>query len=213
MKTWFVTGLLFFASLGFSQVVVTNPLGGMIDAYRLGSEIRTNRAIENALNAQAEALRAQTERLRQAEEAQKQGPAGVPDGQLAIAIAAVNQRYPDFNQYFTEAARLMPQMSSSVLPDLPHYLEGMYLIAKYASFSNMAVKPQESPAVALMRDPEFHRLPMATRIRFARAVEPDLSEYKYEDLEIVFAAIAVKVNGITPGASPPKVTPAPEPKF
>jgi hypothetical protein len=74
---------------------------------------------------------------------------------------------------------------------MEHYLEGLYLIAKYASFS-----PQRAtaPADALTADPEFHQLPMATRIRFLKAVSPELSKVADQDFETVLNGMASRLE-------------------
>ena len=52
------------------------------------------------------------------------------------------------------------------------------------------VRASESPAVALARDPEFNRLPMAIRIRLVRLVEPGLTKYTDSDIEASLNGIA-----------------------
>jgi len=50
-----------------------------------------------------------------------------------------------------------------------------------------------SPADALLRDPEFNRLPMLMRIKFIRIVEPERPFQSNEDMATVLNAIALKV--------------------
>ena len=73
--------------------------------------------------------------------------------------------------------------------------------AAIAASAAPTVPPQFSPGTALCATPEFHALPMATRIKFIRAVEPDLSaKYTDQDFEKVLALLALKVIG--PGPAP-----------
>lgn len=172
---------------------IANPFGGLVDAFRLGSEIRTNRALEDLLNAQAEAVRLQSERIQQ--QNKSSALSQKLDREFLPAVEEVKRRYPDFETYRVEAARIMGDLDPrSPQFNLEHYIEGMYLIAKSASFSGLAAPPKESSVVGIMKDPEFHKLPIATRIRLARDVEPALLQYKDDDLEIVIMAIAAKLS-------------------
>jgi hypothetical protein len=181
-----------------SAQTVTSPLRGLADAYRdavrLKSQIQTDQALEDLMRAQAAAVRAQTELLKQQNQPALTSPP-VPDQAFIRAVRAVEDRYPDFEVYRAEAARLMGELDASRGPNLnlEHYIEGMYLVAKYASFSNVA-KPTPKPVDVLMSDPEFHRLPMATRIRFVKAVAPELATFSDKDFETVLAGIASRVE-------------------
>lgn len=178
-----------------SVAQVTSPFQGLVDAYRLASEIRTNQALQNTLNAEAEAIRADTERRRSNNQALAAAAAASQkvDRNLGPALQIVRSRYPDFDEYQTETARLMGELDTNNTGlNLEHYIEGFYLIAKHASFSPRAIAPKESPALALTRAPEFHSLPIATRVRFAKAVEPELAKIADDDLEVLLTAIALK---------------------
>jgi Sec-independent protein translocase protein TatA len=52
---------------------------------------------------------------------------------------------------------------------------------------------QLPPEDALCADPEFNRLPMATRIRFVKLVAPQLAKYSDEDLAAVLTNVAAKI--------------------
>jgi hypothetical protein len=181
--------LLFCASVGFGQIVQTE--NGWINTDPFGvaarNEAATARAQQELLKAQTDAVRAQTQQLRRQSE-----PAAaptIPVSQFTVAVAALRKLYPDFDEYAVEAARLMPEMDTSHgVSNLSHFLEGMYLIAKNASFSKQA-----TPAVlGLVKEPEFNRLPVATRLALARAVDPSLAGWSDANLGSALAILALK---------------------
>jgi hypothetical protein len=51
----------------------------------------------------------------------------------------------------------------------------------------------DSPVVALVRDPDFHRLPMALRIKFVKLVDPAFAKFTNDDLETVIGGLGLKV--------------------
>jgi hypothetical protein len=58
------------------------------------------------------------------------------------ALLALTQRFPDFKDHFPEMTRLSGIFAPGKSPDLTveKYLEGLYVIARYASFSNTQAK-------------------------------------------------------------------------
>jgi hypothetical protein len=188
---------------------VANPMGGLVDAYRdairikmerqrLETEAAESRSLQNLLNAQAAAIRAETERLKaQNRPTLPDPPAPVSDTAFNRAAHAVELRYSDFLEYRDEAARLIPEFDTSKgleSVNLEHSIESLYLIAKYASFSNKATLPAPKAVDVLTGDPEFHRLPMATRIRFLKAVAPELSKFPDDDWVVVLNGMAARVE-------------------
>ena len=204
MRTFAVFLLLAVAPVFGQATVDTSGFRGLIDGLIIGNRIKMERerqAMEadlarsqgKLLDAQAEAIRAQTERLKQ----QSQPPApAVPDTAFNRAAHAVELRYPDFQEYKDEAARLIPEFDTSKGLDslnLEHYIESLYLIAKYASFSSKAT-PVAKAVDVLTGDPEFHRLPMATRIKFLKAVAPELARFPDDDWVIILDGMAARLE-------------------
>src|SRR5690349_15407347 len=94
-----------------SARTVTNPLGGLAEAYRdvvrLKSQIQTDQALQDLMRAQAAAVRAQTELMNR----QVASPR-LPDSGFNRAVESVRKRYPDFEEYRVEAARLMGELDT-----------------------------------------------------------------------------------------------------
>ena len=194
--------------LGLLSVIATsqaqqngpyNPLGGLAEAYRDAIILRTLRqtqeAEQNRLNAEAELRRAQAEQIRlQAQRAAASSPTpAVSDAQMQSAVNELRVRFADFDTYIPEMVRLMPEMNSAEgVISLPHFLEGMYLVAKGASFSKVA-RHEPSASVVLCNEPAFHVLPMDVKIRILKAVDPELRSVKDSDMETVLSEIAKKI--------------------
>jgi hypothetical protein len=196
---WRIVSAVMLLAAANAQTVVTNPLRGLaeayMEAYRLKSQIDTGRAMQDLLHAQAEATRAETERIRRQRVAVPPADAGARQD---AAIAAVKSRYPDFGIYVVEAVRLMNEFNSlpqSGVYAVEHYVEALYLLAKYASFSSAARPSSESPAALLASEPEFHKIPIESRIRLLRAVDPEFKTIKDSELEAGLKQIAERVLG------------------
>ena len=197
MKIIRVLGLL--SVIATSQAQQNGPLGGLAEAYRDAIILRTLRqtqeAEQNRLNAEAELRRAQAEQIRlQAQRAAASSPApAVSDAQMQSAVNDLRVRFSDFDTYIPEMVRLMPEMNSAEgVISLPHFLEGMYLVAKGASFSKVA-RHEPSASVVLCNEPAFHVLPMDVKIRILKAVDPELRSVKDSDMETVLSEIAKKI--------------------
>ncbi len=105
---------------------------------------------------QTERMQAETERLRKLKQ---KAPAATSNAQLTeaaqevdSALTDVAQMYPDFAQYFPQVERLMHLFvrgsGSSGSLTTKEYVEGLYVIAKFASFSqakNVQKAPTEAP--------------------------------------------------------------------
>ena len=181
------------------------PFGGMVDAYtqaiRLQNEQRAVRAQEELMHSESEAIRARTEQLRlnNALAVQRSAASAQLNQDFPAAAERIMKRFPDFNQYSAEAGKLIRDFGAPLdgTANLDHYLEGLYLIAKYASFSPVA-KPLpencgDSPASKLVGDPDFHKLSMPLKVKLLRDVDSvGLAPFKDEEIETILLGIAAK---------------------
>lgn len=142
--------LLFVATvpgvIGLRAQATLQPFEGIVDAIiiseRLKNERRLAEAQEAWLRAQAEAARARTERMKRQYEAGQRAIAAARQGnaEVGAAIDRIAARFPDFPRYastMSELVREFPGRADQPI-NLDRYLEGIYLIAKYASFSSVA---------------------------------------------------------------------------
>ena len=116
------------------------------------------------------------------------------DRDVLASLAALRLRSPDFVESKVEAERQMAQLTrpNGSVPNVQNFIEGMYLVAKYASFSPTAKLPFNA-AGALVQERDFHRLPIPTRMLFLRAVAPELKTVKDSDMEALLNALSAKI--------------------
>lgn len=165
-------------------------LGGLVQGIIRGRQLNSELQLNDALS---QLLRAQTEATRLQNKGTKAHSANI-NQEFDRSLQAVRNRFPDFDFYAPESVRIMTQMNpdESVF-SLEHYIEGMYLIAKYASFS--AVSGQAiSPLARLVREPVFYTIPMAARIRLVHVIEPQTTGIQDTEMETILTTVAQKLN-------------------
>jgi hypothetical protein len=133
-----IVTLIFCASLAAQNSRIEDVMGPVVRAGTAGAEVGRLNAESAKLNAEAAQIRAQTERMRR--------PVSLSElavDRVAWARLEANMidRFPDFNTYRAEMVRLMDLFSPRNVR-LAEYVEGLYLMAKYASF---AKAPEPNP--------------------------------------------------------------------
>ena len=123
----------------YSQNPVTD---GLMKAAEIARQVRQM----ELMRAQSEAIRAEQNRL--AGEQEAEGSAAKLDQAAELLMdAAINKvaaRNPGFWDYRLEMARLTKVFLRGAGSNLEVYIEGLYVIAKYSSFS--LVEPARSPS-------------------------------------------------------------------
>lgn len=194
---WLTISVAMLFSVASAMAQDTNSggaLGGLLQGLARGRQIKQqeqlNKAQEDLLREQAERIRLQNEQTRTQNEAMVR--ANAISQQFDSALAKVRQRFADYDLFASESTKLMTALDpNSPGFSLEHYLEGMYFIAKYATFSTVA---SPSPAGLLVREPAFYTVPMPVRISLLRAVEPQARMLPDSDVETIINGIAAKLN-------------------
>ena len=69
------------------------------------------------------------------------GASQLSEDQIKAALVELFQRFPDLSGYLPEMDRLSPIFRLGDQKSLREYLEGLYVVAKFASFSSLAKRP------------------------------------------------------------------------
>jgi ADP-ribosylglycohydrolase len=123
---------------------------GMMQGALIANQIlqaQQRQAEADRLRAETEAMREQTAAAREArrravqtEANAKPAPRMVTNDEWNGAVKRVTALHPDFNDYRPVMVALLPAFPAGNVA-LPDYLEGLYLIARYASFAPPATAP------------------------------------------------------------------------
>jgi hypothetical protein len=128
--------------------VCQNPVAdGLRNGIRLGTAVREAARIQaetELLRAQQELTRKQTELLNRTSAQPKDSEYPVSDEEFNKAVSEVLARYPDFWGYRLQMVGLMGSFKPGRV-SIPDYLEGVYLIAKHASFARPPSADKSSP--------------------------------------------------------------------
>lgn len=110
---------------------------GMIDSFNKGREAARIKAETERLRAETQLIQEQTEALKRSRAQQNQS-AGQPilpsAGEIVDAMNSLERIYPDYWKYADEITRLVLVFKRGNV-GLEDYLEGLYLVAKYSTFS------------------------------------------------------------------------------
>lgn len=167
--------ILVFVSVALcAQTLFGQFADGLLRGAIIGSAMAEARASSELMQAEAERIRLETELLKQRiREGQKRSD-------LGPAVEAVARRFPDVHEFAGEILRLVPVFQRGDLR-ADQYIEGLYLIARYSSFSQAsAVKAKEADDEVLEMFPQLldekSRLYQETRkvLREHVAAEPGL---------------------------------------
>ena len=146
------------ASLAIGSAFGQTPMqSGIARAIEMHAQIKAARTMEETsqtlqverdrIRAETELLRQQAEALRAERERAQQRPQISPE--IKRAFLKIRSEHEDFDLYLPEVKRLSTIFGMGESPDwnVESYLEGLYLIAKHASFSQAPRHP-----VALVKE-------------------------------------------------------------
>lgn len=138
--------VLLLGGMGYGQV--NNPTDAILRSMESG--IRQGQMILEAdrLRAEHERIKAETELLRLKTDAMRE-PArpNLAGSDLIWAKVRLQRQIPDIHLYWGEIAKLVALFNNPEGATIDNYLEGFYLIAKYASFSTAPRDLRAEPAV------------------------------------------------------------------
>lgn len=143
--------LSLWAFTAYCQVQIFNPLEGMIKARIEAERILNER---RRINIEEERMRLENQRLQQ----QSQDPGqSAQDAAIDAALTTVVARFPDFWEFRPEMARITGLLSAKSM-SAEEYAEGVYLMAKFATFSQSPRKRTPSECVSSQSDSAIESL-------------------------------------------------------